>query len=64
MKKITKLEKMADAAEMLWVCLANVSEGNWGEQTKKWQKAAARWRDNYFNKLREVNLTPPRENKK
>jgi len=40
--------RMGDAAEMLWVVLANVSEGDWTKQTLEWQKAAARWRDNYF----------------
>jgi hypothetical protein len=39
---------MADAAEMLWVVLANVSGGDWTKQTQEWQEAAARWRDNYF----------------
>ena len=39
---------MADAAEMLWIVVANVSEGDWTKQTKEWQEAAARWRDYYF----------------
>lgn len=39
---------MTDAAEMLWVVLANVSGGDWTLQTLEWQEAAARWRDNYF----------------
>jgi hypothetical protein len=39
---------MADAAEMLWVVLANVSGGDWTKQSADWQEAAARWRDNYF----------------
>jgi len=39
---------MADAAEMLWTVIANVSEGNWTKQTPEWQEAAARWRDYYF----------------
>lgn len=38
---------LADAAEMLWVCLANVSGGDWTRQSEEWQKAAARWRDAY-----------------
>ena len=44
---------MKDAAEMLWVVLANVSGGDWSKQTQEWQTAAARWRDNYF-----ASLTP------
>jgi hypothetical protein len=39
---------MADAAEMLWVVLANVGGGDWTQQSAEWQEAAARWRDNYF----------------
>jgi hypothetical protein len=39
---------MADAAEMLWIVLANVSGGDWTQQTLEWREAAARWRDNYF----------------
>ncbi len=44
----TALATLRDAAEMLWVVLANVSGGNWKEQSADWQAAAARWRDNYF----------------
>lgn len=39
---------MIDAAEMLWVVLANVSGGDWTKQSQEWQDAAARWRDYYF----------------
>jgi hypothetical protein len=56
--------KLADAAEMLWTVVANVSEGDWTKQNKEWQKAAARWRDNYFKVLVDTGLTPPREEKK
>lgn len=47
---------MGDAAEMLWVVLANVSGGNWKEQSQEWQDAAARWRDNYFAVLKRAAL--------
>ena len=40
--------RLKDAAEMLWVVLANVSGGDWTKQTQEWQEAAARWRDNYM----------------
>jgi hypothetical protein len=43
-----RLRIVEDAAEMLWVVLANVSGGDWKKQTPEWQEAAARWRDNYF----------------
>lgn len=40
-------QTLADAAEMLWVVLANVSGGDWTQQSAEWQAAAARWRDAY-----------------
>jgi len=46
---------LAESAEMLWNCLANVNEGNWGRQTQEWQEAACRWRSVYFEALRQVN---------
>ena len=51
-----KVKEFVNAAEMLWVVLANVSEGNWSLQSEEWQKAASRWRDNYFKKLEELGL--------
>lgn len=54
-KRIAELEAenkgMRDAAEMLWVILANVSGGDWDKQSDEWQEAAQRWRDNYFQSL-------------
>ena len=41
-------KELLDAAEMLWVCLANVSEGDWTKQNEEWQKATEKWRDNYL----------------
>ena len=52
------LEAMADAAEMLWVVLANVSGGDWTQQTPEWREAAARWRDNYFALLSSRRAEP------
>ena len=46
-----EMEELADAAEMLWVVLANVNAGDWSTQTEEWQEAAIKWRDNYFAKL-------------
>ena len=51
-------QTMADAAEMLWIVLANVSGGNWKEQSPEWQEAAARWRDNYFAVLKAASAVP------
>lgn len=51
-QRVTTLEvekrDVLDAAEMLWVVVANVSSSNWNLQTQQWRDAAARWRDNYF----------------
>ncbi len=46
-----RLRALEGAAEMLWIVLANVSEGDWHKQSQDWQDAAARWRDNYFEVL-------------
>lgn len=57
-KKISKkIETFEDAAEMLWIVLANVSEGDWTKQSKEWQEAAARWRDAYFDVKKSQPLT-------
>jgi hypothetical protein len=51
-----KLKKLAEAGEMLWTVVSNVSHGDWSQQSELWQEAAARWRDNYWNTLEEVGL--------
>ena len=48
-------EGIEDAAEMLWVVIANVSEGDWTKQTKEWQEAAAKWRDYYFKVRTDIS---------
>lgn len=50
---------LLDAAEMLWIVLANVSGGDWTKQTPDWQEAAARWRDNYFAALNKAKAEIP-----
>lgn len=51
---------MADAAEMLWVVLANVSGGDWSKQTPDWQEYAGRWRDYYFAAMKlAASPSPP-----
>lgn len=45
-------QEMTDAAEMLWVVLANVSGSDWTQQSTEWQEVTARWRDNYFAALK------------
>ncbi len=54
-----KPQGMADAAEMLWVVLANVSGGDWSKQSEEWQGYAAHWRDNYFASVKAENEEAP-----
>ncbi len=65
--EVTAADAMADAAEMLWIVLANVSEGDWTKQTPEWQEAAARWRDNYFAALKQTQpagaVLPPADSR-
>ena len=35
--------------EYAWGIIANAGGGNWETQTPEWQKAAARWREDYFS---------------
>lgn len=51
-----ELERMRDAAEFLWIVLANVSEGDWTKQNEEWQTAAARARDDYHTLCKQLNL--------
>ena len=53
-------ERMKDAAEMLWIVLANVSGGDWTKQSQEWQEAAERWRDNYFAVFSSIEEEPSR----
>lgn len=36
-----------------WTVIANVSEGNWADQTEEWQMAAARWRNEFHDSLKD-----------
>lgn len=51
-----KLKKLADAGEMLWTVVANVSGGDWTQQSQKWQDAAVRYRDNFWEIMNELDL--------
>ena len=47
-------KSLIDTADFLWVVLANVSGGDWSKQSREWQEAAAKARDDYFDSLRGV----------
>jgi len=55
------LSAMRDAAEMLWVTLANVSGGDWTQQSPEWQEAAAKWREAYFEAEKACKYVTPRD---
>lgn len=38
----------ADALEDAWGVIANVSEGDWSQQSPEWREAAERWRDTHL----------------
>ena len=40
-----------DHLEIAWGVIANAGGGDWTKETKEWQEAAARWRDEYFTLL-------------
>jgi hypothetical protein len=40
-----------DLAYWAWTLLANVSEGDWSQQTTEWQQAVVRWRDAFHEAL-------------
>jgi hypothetical protein len=40
-----------DLAYWAWTLLANVSEGDWTQQTTEWQQAVVRWRDAFHEAL-------------
>lgn len=54
-KEMTKRqEKNMEALELAWGIIANVSGGNWNEQTVDWKKAAERWRDEHWHPALEA----------
>jgi hypothetical protein len=46
---------VAEAGEMLWVMLANVSLGDWSKQTQEWRHATRKWVDNFHNVAASLN---------
>lgn len=42
------LDEARQQLELAWGLIANVSGGNWGQQSTEWQHAAANWRDRWL----------------
>lgn len=61
-----EVSRLEDALETAWGVVANVSNGNWNEQSTEWQEAAKRWRDECYHPMIEdhaaVRATLPRMN--
>lgn len=49
-------KKQKDLLDYAWAILANVSEGDWEQQTKEWQDAAIKWRDDYGRLLKITSI--------
>jgi hypothetical protein len=48
-----------DALYQAWTIIANVSGGDWSQQSDEWQEAAKRWRDEVFHPLLGGSVSPP-----
>lgn len=48
-----RAEKAADAAEMLWVLVLNVSSGDWQSQSEEWRERVDKWKETYFKEVLE-----------
>ena len=46
-------ETLLDMLESAWGIIANAGNGNWEIESKTWQEAAEKWRDNYHSILDE-----------
>jgi hypothetical protein len=49
-----ELQQVVDLTYRAWTIIANANQGNWEGETEEWQGAAARWRDDFHNLLREI----------
>jgi len=52
------LEAQLSMLEWAWAIMANAGEGNWEHESKDWQEAAARWRDQYNMIISNPNPVP------
>lgn len=52
------LSKAIDFAEWGWSIIANSSGGDWTKESKEWQEAAAKYRDQFHNEIRFLAGVP------
>ena len=45
----------AELLEYAWGIIANASGSDWGKESEIWQKAAAKWRGQYFARLAQFS---------
>lgn len=45
-----EIAKLQQGIYWVWTILANVSNGDWGQQPDRWREAAEKWRDEFFHK--------------
>lgn len=50
--------KRLELLELAWGIIANAGGGDWERENKEWQKAAAKWRDDYFAAMRREETKP------
>lgn len=48
---MSEVERYSEALQAAWGLLANVSGGDWEQQSSEWQEAMRRWRDTYLTLL-------------
>ncbi len=44
----TENARLKEAVEIAWGIIANAGGSDWTRETEEWQKAAARWRDEFY----------------
>lgn len=59
-----RIASLADELEMAWVIIANAGGGNWDLESKDWQDAAAKWRDEYHGGTGEKGSNAPDESRR
>lgn len=49
-----RTKRLLDHLELAWGIIANAGAGEWKNESKLWQDAAAEWRKEYFSILKEA----------